>query len=53
MSYTDQVSPRKVMEAVNRGFQRLSNFRNARLMFLRSYVGQYYDKARVRSAPSR
>lgn len=45
MSYTDQVSPRKVMEAVNRGFQRLSNFRNARLMFLKSYVGQYYDKS--------
>jgi hypothetical protein len=44
MSYTDQVSPRKVQEAVNRGFQRLHNFRQARLMFLRNYVGQYYDR---------
>ena len=38
------VSPRKVQEAVERGFKRLSNFRSARLMFLRQYVGQYYDK---------
>jgi hypothetical protein len=42
--YTTQVSPRKVMESVNRGMKRLSNFRQARIMFLRNYVGQYYDK---------
>lgn len=44
MAYTDSVSPAKVQEAVQRGFKRLSNFRNARLMFLRNYTGQYYDR---------
>jgi len=38
------VSPKKVQESVHRGFDRFKNFRNARLMFLRNYVGQYYDK---------
>lgn len=42
--YTTQVSPNKVIQAVNRGFKRLENFRNARLMFLKAYVGQYYDR---------
>lgn len=45
MSYTDKISPQKVHEAVHRGFKRLANFRAARLMFLRNYVGQYYDKS--------
>jgi hypothetical protein len=44
MAYTDEVSPQKVQEAVNRGFKRLSNFRNARVMFIRNYTGQYYDR---------
>lgn len=45
MAYTDKISPQKVQDAVNRGFKRMSNFRAARLMFLRNYVGQYYDRA--------
>jgi hypothetical protein len=45
MSYTDKVSPKDVQEAVNRGFERLANFRNARLLFLRNYAGQYYDRS--------
>jgi hypothetical protein len=44
MSYTDMVSPRKVQEAVQRGFDRLANFRNARVFFLREYAGAYYDR---------
>lgn len=39
-----EISPRKVQESVHKGFQRLDNFRQARLMFLRQYVGQYYDR---------
>lgn len=38
------LSPKKVQEAVHRGFDRFRNFRNARLMFLRNYTGQYYDQ---------
>lgn len=38
------VTPKQVHEAVHRGRKRLRNFRNARLMFLRNYVGQYYDR---------
>ena len=38
-----EVSPRKVQEAVGKGFDNLANFRKARLMFLRAYVGQYYN----------
>lgn len=34
----------KLQQAVHNGFKRLENFRAARLMFLRSYVGQYYDQ---------
>ena len=40
-----EVSPRKLQLSVQRGFDRLSNFRNARMMFIRNYVGQYYDKS--------
>jgi len=37
------VSPKKVQQYVQLGRKRLANFRQARLMFLRQYVGQYYD----------
>jgi hypothetical protein len=33
-----------MQEHAHKGSKRLANFRNARLMFLRNYVGQYYDK---------
>lgn len=39
-----ETSPRKFHMAVQEGFKRLSNFRAARLMFIKSYVGSYYDK---------
>lgn len=39
-----ELSPKKLQQSVNNGFARLRNFRNARLMFLRNYVGQYYDR---------
>jgi len=39
-------TPEKFQRAVRSGFQRLENFRKARLMYLRSYVGQYYDRDR-------
>ena len=42
------VSPKKVQAAVHRGFDRLKNFRRARLMFLRNYCGQYYDQEQGR-----
>jgi hypothetical protein len=42
MSY--DITPKKVQDAVQRGRKRLRNFRNSRVMFLRNYVGQYYDK---------
>lgn len=38
------ISPKKVQDAVHTGAKRMHNFRKARLMFLRSYVGQYYDR---------
>lgn len=44
MSLTTEVTPRKLQLAVQRGFNRLSNFRMARLHFLKQYVGPYYDK---------
>lgn len=40
------VTPRKLQEAVRRGFRQTANFRKARLMFLRNYVGQYFDQER-------
>lgn len=39
-----EIAPKKIQQSVHRGFDRLSNFRNARLLFLRNYVGQYYDR---------
>lgn len=41
-----EISPKKLQQAVQDGFKRLENFRNARLMFLRQFVGQYYDKSK-------
>jgi len=35
---------RTLQEAAVNGFRRLKNFRAARLMFIRSYTGQYYSK---------
>jgi hypothetical protein len=39
-----EIGPRQLCEAVNRGFKRLANFRNARIHFLKEYVGPYYDR---------
>lgn len=52
-SITKEVSPKKLQEAVQRGIKRLSNFRNARIHFLRENAGPYYDKnsAEVGSHP--
>lgn len=44
MSLTDEISPRKFSQTVQRGSQRLENFRNARVLFLKEYAGSYYDK---------
>jgi len=44
MPVTQEVSPKKLQQAVNRGFERLANFRAARLHFLNQYTGAYYDK---------
>lgn len=41
----ERVSPRDVHQHYRRGRDRLKNFRDARLMFLRNYTGPYYDKA--------
>ena len=40
------IKPKDVQLSVQRGFDRFRNFRSARLMFLRNYVGQYYDRDR-------
>ena len=37
-------SAKVLHEAAVRGFRRLRNFRAARLMFIRAFVGQYYDR---------
>lgn len=39
-----EFSPQKIQRAVAQGVARLANFRAARLMFLRNYTGQYYDR---------
>lgn len=44
--YTTQVSPRQIMEQVQRGYKRMDLFRRARILFLRNYTGQYYDRQR-------
>lgn len=40
----NEVTPKKVQEMAHRGIKRMRNFRAARLMFLRNYLGQYYDR---------
>jgi len=37
------ISPSKLQDAVEEGFKRTQNFRSARVMFLRQFVGQYFD----------
>lgn len=43
-----KITPPKVQRAVQSGFRRLENFRKTRLMLLRNYTGQYYDKSHGR-----
>lgn len=43
MSLTDEITPQKFQQAVQRGAKRLANFRSARLHFIKQYVGSYYD----------
>lgn len=43
MSYTDEISPQRLQQTVQRGAKRLANFRAARLHYIKEYVGQYYD----------
>lgn len=38
-----EISPQNLQEAVEQGYKRLQNFRAARLLFLKQYVGQWYD----------
>lgn len=45
MSVTDDVSPKKIQEAAQRGFKRMHNFRKARMLFIQESVGSYYDRA--------
>lgn len=40
-----EVSPQKIYKAVEFGIERLRNFRMSRLMFIRAYTGQYYDRS--------
>jgi len=39
-----EMSPKQFQEYAQNGVKRLKNFRSARLMFLRNYTGQYYDR---------
>lgn len=41
-----EVDPKKLQTAVEQGFDRLANFRASRVLFLRQFVGQYYDAER-------
>jgi hypothetical protein len=43
MSVIDEISPKKFCETVARGARRLSNFKSARIQFVKEYVGSYYD----------
>lgn len=40
------VTPQQLQRAVQTGFKRLENFRRTRVMLLRNYTGQYFDKSR-------
>lgn len=44
MPLTVEVTPRKIQQSVQRGFDRLANFRNARVHFIKEFVGPYYDR---------
>jgi hypothetical protein len=39
-----EIGPKQLQRSVKTGFDRLRNFRDARLMFIRQFVGQYYDR---------
>lgn len=39
----DPISPKKIQQAVEQGFKRLESVRSARLLFIRQFVGQFYD----------
>ena len=41
---TEFVSAKKVQEVTKQGFERLKQYRKARAMFIKSYVGDYYNK---------
>lgn len=43
MALTDEITPQKFQQTVQRGAKRLANFRAARLHFIQQYVGSYYD----------
>jgi len=38
------ITPQKIQVVVGNGFKRLERYRNARAMFLKEYVGSYYQK---------
>lgn len=44
MSLTDEISPKKFTQTVQRGFDRMANFRAARVHFIKEFVGPYYDQ---------
>ena len=39
----ENISPNKVQLTVKRGFERMRKYRHARAMFIREFVGQYYE----------
>jgi hypothetical protein len=39
------LAARTLQEAAKNGFKRLRNFRGARLLFIKAYAGQYYDRS--------
>ncbi len=42
----EQVTPAKVQIAVQRGFERINRYRKARAMFIKEFVGQYYQSTK-------
>ena len=41
----ERISPQDVQEQVGLSKKRFKNFKDARMLFLRAYVGQYYDQS--------
>ena len=39
----EKIGPQKLAEATRQGFNRMKSYRQARAMFIRGYVGQYYS----------